>query len=474
MGKSAKKSSLVKSLAIATVVFGLFIIIANLGGLIDKVVIKTTKIGDYKLLSESLLGLNGKKNILLLFMNNAEARTGGGFIGTVGYISIDNGKIKSEPVRSVYYYDHKYEDIGFIDKFSGPYGDESFMNLRNSGLNLDANTNLKRAKSIFELEAGKQVDIVIAITPEILKYLLLTTGPVSLPEYDITINESNITDSLQTEVEFGQDKVAGKDPKTVLSGVASVLIERLSLKSLSELTELGIGMQTLMQQRQIAIYSSSYDLSAFLGKARYDGGLVTFDSDYFMLTENNISVDKSNAFIDRELSRRVDIGADGSVDIGVTIRRTQFRDKSIPYVDPNNNNFTYLIKENASSIEFALPSGSKIYSELSTMAIQPRGKEGGYDIYQFRSDLVPLVPSEYSFSYRLPFKIAEGSFAVFNSFLQLQNGGWPYKLTNTTSTPDSWELSATNKRDILSSGNTVVYNEYVNKDMFLSLVYGKK
>ncbi len=474
MGKSAKKSSLVKSLAIATVVLGLFIVIANLSGLIDKVVIKTTKIGDYKLLSENLLGINGKKNILLLFMNNAEARTGGGFIGTVGYLSIDNGKIKSEPVRSVYYYDHKYETIGFVDKVSGPYGDESFLNLRNSGQNLDANTNLKRAKSIFELESGKPVDIVLAITPEILKYLLVATGPVSLPEYNITINEKNITDSLQTEVEYGQDKVAGKDPKTVLTSVATVLTERLSLKNLSELTELGIGMQTLVQQRQIILYSNNYELSSFLDKARYDGGLVAFDSDYFMLTENNISVDKSNAFIDRQLTRRVDIGTDGSVDVGVTIRRTQFRDKSIPYVDPNNNGFTYLIKENISSMKFALPPESKIYSELSTMAIQPRGKEKGYDVYEFRSELVPLVPSEYYFRYRLPFKIAGSNFAVVNSFLQLQNGGWPYKLTNSVTTPDGWELSATNKRDILSSGNTVVYNEDVNKDVFLSLVYGKK
>jgi hypothetical protein len=125
-------------------------------------------------------------------------------------------------------------------------------------------------------------------------------------------------------------------------------------------------------------------------------------------------------------------------------------------------------------MKFALPPESKIYSELSTMAIQPRGKEKGYDVYEFRSELVPLVPSEYYFRYRLPFKIAGSNFAVVNSFLQLQNGGWPYKLTNSVTTPDGWELSATNKRDILSSGNTVVYNEDVNKDVFLSLVYGKK
>jgi len=474
LGKSAKKSSLVKSLAIATVIFAILIISTSLGGLIDKVVIKSTKIGDYKILSENLLGLNDKKNILLLFMNNAEARTGGGFIGSVGYLTIDNGKIKSEPVRSVYYYDHKYEDIGFADKFSGPYGDESFMNLRNSGLNLDANTNLKRAKLIFELESGKPVDIVIAVTPEVLKYFLLKTGPVDLPEYNITVDHKNITDTLQTEVEYGQDKVAGKDPKSVLSSIANILTERLSRKNITELTELGIGMKELMQQRQIILYSNNYEVSSFLEKARYNGGLVAFESDYFMLTENNVSVDKSNAFIDRELIRQVEVSEDGGVDVGVTIKRTQFRDKSIPYVDPNNNGFTYLIKENASIIEFALPPGSKIYSELSSVAIQAKGKEKGYDIYQFRSDLLPLVTSEYYFRYRLPFKVATSNFIVFNSYLQLQNGGWPYKLSNSVTAPDGWELSATNKRDILSSGNTVVYNEDINKDVFLSLVYGKK
>ena len=108
------------------------------------------------------------------------------------------------------------------------------------------------------------------------------------------------------------------------------------------------------------------------------------------------------------------------------------------------------------------------------MAIQAKGKEKGYDIYQFRSDLLPLVTSEYYFRYRLPFKVATSNFIVFNSYLQLQNGGWPYRLSNSVTTPDGWELSATNKRDILSSGNTVVYNEDINKDVFLSLVYGKK
>ena len=97
MGKSVKKNNSAKSLAIATVIFAILIIGTSLGGLIDKVVIKSTKISDYKILSENLLGLNDKKNILLLFMNNAEARTGGGFIGSVGYLTIDNSKIKSEP-----------------------------------------------------------------------------------------------------------------------------------------------------------------------------------------------------------------------------------------------------------------------------------------------------------------------------------------------------------------------------------------
>jgi hypothetical protein len=77
--------------------------------LINGAVDKVQKVDNYKELGKNLLGFGGKKNILLLFMNNAEQRYGGGFIGSVGVVAVENGRIKAEPVKSVYYFDRYLE-----------------------------------------------------------------------------------------------------------------------------------------------------------------------------------------------------------------------------------------------------------------------------------------------------------------------------------------------------------------------------
>jgi hypothetical protein len=441
---------------------------------INKVVNNTTKINDYNLISQSLLGFKGKKNILILFMNNAEMRYGGGFIGTVGYVSVDNGKISSDPVRSVYYYDHKYEDIKYSDKSATARDEDKFLNLRNSGRNLDWPTNAKRAKDIYELESGKKVDVVIAVTPEVLKSLLISLGNVDLPDYNKRISPDNIAEELQMEIEKGQDKTEGRDPKTILTGLGNTIIERLSTKNVSELIDLSKGFGELINKRQILFYTGSYDLAQSFKRSGISGSTKSFAGDYFMMAEDNISIDKSSAFIDRVLKRNLVINQDGSVNISVDIARTQNRQKDLPYIDPRGG-FTYLIKENKSYVKFALPKGSKINYDQSKISIEKLNSESGYDIYRFISELNPLVQSDYSFSYSPPYKIAMFTDKVeINGFLQLQNGGWPYKLINSVQMPSGWRLANSSVNPVVQKDGKVIYDNIVDKDQFLSFTYAKQ
>ncbi len=472
MRKSITFNRLAKSVAVSAIIFALYFILVNSHGIINKVVNKTTKINDYKIVTENLLGINSSKNILILFMNNSEARHGGGFIGTVGYANIDQGKVTPEPVRSVYYYDYKFAEVDYRETDSNN-GSSVLYNLRDGGSNLDWPTNAKRAKNIFELESGKSVDIVIGLTPDILKYLITATGPIRLNDYNLTITADNITETLQQEVESGQDKVDRKDPKTVLTSVGNELIGRLSQKSVGELANLAGGIEDLLASRQILIYTGNYELSKSFTNLAYDGSMVGFGADYFLLSESNYSVDKSNAFIERKLERSIDISPDGSINISVKIIRTQTLAQSFEYVDPVNHGLTYLVKPNKSSIKFALPANSKLDTANASVAISSNGKEQGYDIYSFNSELAPLVPSEYSFSYHLPYKLTTSELIAYNSYIQIQNGGWPYQLHNVVKTPKDWQLNASNKNDLISTDAGVVYNKKVDRDLLMSLIYAK-
>ena len=474
MKRSTKKSSWNKSILIGLLVFMAFISVTTTPLLLNKVVNKTTKISDYKIISEEVFGLNQPTRILLLFQNNAEARPGGGFIGTVGYLTIDKGKIKPDPVRSVYYYDYEVRKIREASASQGDDVSSIDYTIRDSGQNLDWRANAKAAAKLFELQPGKDVDMVIGVTPEILKFLLTETGPVYLETYDRTISAENVIETLQLEVEAGEDKAAGKDPKTIISEVANKLIERLSEKSTLDLTELGRGMQDLLRQRQITIYSKDYHVAQSINKLGFDGAIINNSGDYFLLTENNLSVDKSNAFIDRKLDRKVVIDESGRVVVSVKITRTQTIPESFPYVDPKAPDIqTFLVKRNGSEIKLALPAGSKLISNSPNYHLTPIGKEQGYDTYGFISSLDPLVPSEYEFSYELPFRIGGENGSVFSSYIQYQNGGWPYVLSQSVVSPPGWEFSASNRNDLSKSGMGVMYTGVVDRDFYWSLIYAK-
>lgn len=445
--------------------------------LINKVVKNTTEINRYTSLATDLTGLNGKRNILILFMNNAEMRYGGGFIGTVAYVTVDKGKLSSEPVRSVYYYDHLYDQIKYNDSLASPRSEDlQYLTLRNSGLNLDWPVNGNRAREIFEKESGKSVDYVLAVTPETLKYILKYIGPLKLSDYDKTITPENIIDSVQTEVEFGDDKKSGKDPKTILSSIANELIDKLSHNNLSQLEQVAQGFPDLIAKKQIILFANNKNIQQDLKRLKMAGNLERFDGDYLQIAEDNLSIDKSSAFIERTLNKEVIISESGEVSIRLDIGRTQSRAKSIEYIDPHNDRLTYLIKENKSQLSLAVPKGSLITKDYSNVELRYRSTEAGVDIYDFMSSLEPFIPSNYKISYKLPFRLSVSDKAglTYNSFVQLQNGGWPYKLKTIISVPPGWQLLASSQKDVYSANGKNFYDTIIGKDQFSSFVYAKR
>jgi len=467
------KTDLPRSLAVGTLILALIMAFIQLPKLIDGVVNKTTKINDYKVLADSLLGLKGKKNILILFMNNAEQRYGGGFIGSVGYVTVDGGKIKADPVKSVYYYDRYLEAKFPPPELNDPELGLEADTLRNSGQNVSWLRNGERAKEIFKSKTGKSADMVIGITPEVLKVVLAKTGPIYLPEYSKSISADNIIDILQTEVEFGKDKVEGKDPKSILAVLANKLIEKLSSENIYELSKLGESLKNEMSTKQILLYSSDADLAASIARLNYAGAIARNTNDYFQIEEYNRSIDKSNAFIDRSIDRKINIGKNGDVRVDLLITRLQNREKSIPYIDPRDNGFTFLIKENNSDIRVVLPRNSVVI-EAESIALKKVESKDFVDIYEFNSSLTPLEAAKYKISYMLPTKVSNSGSFNFDSYVQIQNGGWPYQLSSELVVPNEWSLVASNKREIDSSTNIIRYsNKNVDRDVFLSLVFAK-
>jgi hypothetical protein len=61
-----------------------------------------------------------------------------------------------------------------------------------------------------------------------------------------------------------------------------------------------------------------------------------------------------------------------------------------------------------------------------------------------------------------------------NGFLQLQNGGWPYKLINSVQMPSGWKLANSSVNPVVQKDGKVIYDNIVDKDQFLSFTYAKQ
>lgn len=468
------KNYIVPFLVVLAFVGLALLVLSGLPKYINKVVDKTTKISEYNLLAQNFLGLDKRNDTLILFMNNAEQRYGGGFIGSLGYVSLDKGKIKLDPVREVYYYDYFFGEANYTEKSPDPTEGEVLYSLRDSGQSLDWPANAKRADIIFERLSRKNVNTVLGVTPEVLKYLIQKTGPIELKDYKLTVTDTNITETIQQQVEFGKDKKQGKDPKTILTSIVTVLMERLQQKNIAELKDLALGLEKLAESRQILVYSSDYEVSQLLKKYKLDGSLESTSADYFLTSEKNLSIDKSNAFIDRKISRSFNVLEDGSVEVNAKIIRNQTLPVSFPYYDPNIPDvLTHVVRKNKSFIKIALPKKTQIIDYKGSTKLEFRGSEGGYDIYGFQSDLEPLVPSEYSFKYKLPFRLAGENYFQLDTYIQYPNGGWKNEVANEFIVPKGWNFKSSNL-PIKQTDGKVYYNEKVDKDIQLKLIYEKK
>lgn len=473
--REIKKSSLNKSIAIALLIFISFISFRLIMMAINTVVNKSTKIQDTTTLSNYFLGMNEPVRILMLFENNAETRFGGGFVGTVGHATIEKGVVKPGSVRSVYYYDYRANDPEYytedVKNSAGQIEKKSFS-LRNVVDETNWEQSARRASKIFEQESGIETDVVVGITPEMLKSLLKKTGPITLSDYNLVINDENLLSTIQLEVESGQDKAERKDPKSVLTSLANALIQKISQQNIETISKYYPDFYQLLVSRQIAVFSKDYDVQSILKKQGFTGEHVEYDGDYLYVSESNRNASKTGAFIKRSLDKQIKVSGDGKTEISTKLTRNHTAPEYLHYYfDPEFNGYKYLVASDNVEVRIAVPKGAIITG--SSMPITKLNSENRYDVYSFSSDLEPASTASYTLNYELPFKIAFDNELNYNSYIQLPVGTHPFNIHECVQVPSGYSMVASNKSKVNISENNVCYDVITSQDNFLSLFYAK-
>jgi len=477
--RKSVRQSMPVILAIASCILLIFVIVLRLGALLEGLQEKTQKANLYKEIYQSLAGYNTPQRTLLILANNAEIRTGGGFVGTVGLIRTNKGKFSLDPLVGVYQIDSdkncttsQYTVPEYLKIIA------SCASLRDSGNALDFPTNAKQALYFYQLNTSQSVDNVVQVTPNVLDMLLERLGPVYLKEYDLTVTKENFRDTVQLEVESGKDKVDKKDPKSgVLGSLANQLIGRLLTKDVYELKDYVPLLDQIVSQKQLVIYSSDKTLEKKIAQVGASGEINHTDDNYFIMAEANYAGNKSSPYIKNQVHMNQTIQNDGSSIIDLTITSRHTSDYRIPYVDPNTKLNAWIVGPDLNNVTLGLPAKTQL---LGASVVNDQYKlEQGTDLLllSYTRHINTLGETTASFQYKIPTKYLFRDRLVINSFIQKQIGGWPYELQYSLTLPsDNYKLVATNASSVKRTDdkNTLYYSATINIDTILSFIYEKQ
>jgi len=274
--------------------------------------IETSKKG-LNILNE-FLGTDGKRReYLLLFQNENEIRAGGGFIGSYGMLSFEDGKLLNLDIRDIYEADGQLkghvEPPAEIKQYLGEAG--WFM--RDSNWKADFVEANKDIEWFLEKETGRKVDGVIGVNLAVAKAVLAVTGPIYVTDFNEKINKDNLYEQAQF---YAENKFfpGSKQKASFLGGLGIQLFEEIRNLNSKKMLELYMTVLEQFNKNEIQMVLHEKNAVKVVAELGWDGAVYQGKclgercyADYLYLSESNFGVNKANYYIYRGIEQVVDI-----------------------------------------------------------------------------------------------------------------------------------------------------------------------
>ncbi len=431
-----------------------------------------------------ILAFDSRKTIMILLQDNQELRPTGGYIDSIGLLSVEKGKILDYRTLNTFYsIDQKFQGSikppEEIEKYLG----EKNWRLRDANFDPDFTKSAARSAWFLQKEMDQKVDMVIAVDLNFFKNILETTGDVFLPEFNENISSSNILERaiLHSESSFFNKSKNISD--SFIMKLSEAIYQRIkSLDSISSISLLN-NIYKGLEEKSILLWipdTSSYD---YLDAMGFDGRirvppkkLVEFGniniSDYLAVFESNFGVNKVNHYIDRKISHSMNIDIKGRINI---VSALNIINNSPSKAWPGGNYKNYL--------RFYLPKDVR----FEKMLIKNNGnirKVSSKNIVQETvgdkksiGTLINIKPGDelnieiyYQFNDKMTFNANK---QVYSLYLQKQPGTYDTQTSVEINFPSNMSISKISPKGIISKNN-VLFNQILNTDQVFAVEFLKK
>jgi hypothetical protein len=262
-----------------------------------------------------ILGWNGPRRYLVLTQDPAELRPSGGLIGSYGLIAFDKGKITERRFLSVSPLDGK-NDYPFVrppqELANYLLGPTQSWQLADAGWSPDFPTSAQDALRLYTNESGDtRIDGVLAITTHTIDELLKVTGPISVPEYNVTIASGETTLKVLQLTRAPQKP--GEDAKAFLSVFADRLFSTLLALPPARWGDIIGAAGTFGQEHLLLAWFQDATDEAFASDGGFGGAIRQDQGDFVYPVDSNVApASKLNAWTTRTMDLSVQLDAVGN------------------------------------------------------------------------------------------------------------------------------------------------------------------
>ncbi len=359
-------------------------------------------------------GLGVEKHFLLLFENNDELRPAGGFIGTIGDMTIQDGNVMSVATQDVYALDGPVEKT-MTTQPPAPltqYLKVPAWFLRDSNWSPDGPTSFAKALELLATEqtlqgkAPTSYDGVIAFTPTFISGLLKLLGPITVD--DQTFNADNFAESLDYQVEYGyvQKGLHPIQRKEIVGKLTQQMVARLMQFPLSEWGEIIPVVDDAVLGKQLFVYSANDAMQKRIEAIGWSGQRIAPSTDALMVVDANLGSLKTDPSVARHITYRLRQNETGDLVASVSIlydhtgdfdwKTTRYRTYTRVYVPKGST----LLRSSGTLLDDRLNNPSLAVGPVDTT------QEGEWTVFGAFTSVEPHEQQTLEFVYMLPPELA--------------------------------------------------------------------
>lgn len=260
-----------------------------------------------------LLGGNEERTYLVLFTQPAEARGLGGFVGSWAELTATDGRmeltrtgrardINDAPGRDEWSLSGPTEYLERYGKFQPA---RYFQDITFSP---DFASVARVAAEVYQQAGGAAPDGVIAVDPTGLAALLALTGPIRVPDSDVTLNSENAAKFLMVDqyVDFAAGELDSETERAIredfLDEAGRLTFEKLVGTSLPSPRRLGSVLGPAVAGRHLMVQAFQGDEQRLFDAMGASGEIQRADgSDFLAVVTQNKGNNKIDAYMERSI-----------------------------------------------------------------------------------------------------------------------------------------------------------------------------